>query len=125
MKQPLDPTPYAQDPDSKPIGPNTPDGLYVYVQDEHDAIWVLPDGPHRHPNVLGHARPAKYAGDLTVSAGKIKDVTNLSGTFQFDDEAGLRAVAEQLRQLGLQIEPGAVRFFPPDGSRPVVLAQDA
>lgn len=122
MKPPLDPTPYAQDPDSKPIGPDTPDGLYVYVQDEHDTIWVLPDGPHVHPKVLGQARPAKYAGDLTLSGGKIEDVTNLSGTFQFDDQGGLRAVADQLRQQGLEVELGAVRFFPAGGSQPVTLA---
>jgi hypothetical protein len=48
-------------------------------------------------------------------------VTNLSGTFQFEDQDGLRAVAEQLRQQGLEVEPGAVRFFPPDGSRVIVL----
>ena len=122
MKTPLDRFAYEQDPDSKPICAATPDGLYVYVQDEKGIVWVLPDGPHRHPQVLGHAWPAAYAGDLTVAQGKITDVTNLSGTFQFDDEEGLRVVAEQLRKQGLELEPGAVRFFPPDGSRPVVLA---
>jgi hypothetical protein len=122
MKQPLDQFPYAQDPDSKPIGPDTADGLYVYVQDENRFVWVLPDGPHRHPKVLGQARSATYAGDLAMVNGKIKDVTNLSGTFQFDDEHGLQAVADQLRKQGLELEPGAVRFFPLDGSRPVVLA---
>jgi hypothetical protein len=62
-----------------------------------------------------------YAGDLTVAGGKIKDVTNLSGTFQFDDEEGLMAVAEQLRRQGLAVEVGAVRRFPADGSRPLIL----
>jgi len=62
-----------------------------------------------------------YAGDLTIKDDKVADLTNLSGTFQFDDEAGLRAVAEQLRQHGLEVEIGAVRFFPSDGSRPVIL----
>ena len=47
--------------------------------------------------------------------------SNLSGTFQFDDEEGLRQVAEELRKQGLCVETGAVRFFPADGSRPVVL----
>lgn len=59
------------------------------------------------------------ASRLTVANGKIRDVTNLSGTFQFDDEAGL--LAEQLRHQGLQLEPGAVRLFPSDGSAPIVL----
>jgi hypothetical protein len=121
MKQPLDLFPYPQDPNSKPIDPQTPDGLYVYVRDDSGVLWVLPDGPHRHPKVLGQVRPAMYAGDLTIADGKIKDVTNLSGTFQFDDETGLLAVAEQLRQQGLQVEQGAVRLFPSDGSAPLVL----
>jgi hypothetical protein len=82
----------------------------------------LPDGPHRHPSILGQARPAKYAGDLTLVSGKIKDVTNLSGTFQFDDEEGLRVVADRLQQQGLAVERGAVRFFPADGSAPIILA---
>jgi hypothetical protein len=121
MKHPLDLFPYAQDPNSRPIDLQTPDGLYVYVRDGTGILWVLPDGPHRHPMVLGRARPAMYAGDLTVADGKIWDVTNLSGTFRFDDEAGLLAVAEQLRQQGFQLEPGAVRLFPSDGSAPIVL----
>jgi len=50
------------------------------------------------------------------------DLTNLSGTFQFDDEDGLRDVADELRRSVLTVERGAVRFFPADGSRPVVLA---
>lgn len=121
MKPPLDPFPYTQDPNSKPISSDTLDGLYVFVQDDSGIVWVLPDGPHSHPKVLGMARPAMYAGDLTVADGKIKDVTNLSGTFQFEDQDGLRAVVDRLRQQGLEIEPGAVRFFPPDGSQVIVL----
>lgn len=81
----------------------------------------VPDGPHLHPKILGGGKPALYAGDLTVHHGKIIDLTNLSGTFQFDDEDGLRKVAHQLRQQGIDIEVGAVRFFPPDGSAPVIL----
>jgi hypothetical protein len=122
MRQPLDALPYEQDPASKPIGADTGDGLYVYVQDENGVVWVLADGPHLHPRVLGHARPAKYAGDLTVAQGKIKDVTNLSGMFGFSEEDGLREVAEQLRKQGVDVDPGAVRFFPADGSPPMVLA---
>jgi hypothetical protein len=121
MKAPLDKTPYPRDPRSAPISASVPDGGYVYVQDASGTIVVLPDGPHLHPKVLGGGQPALYAGDLTVTNGKVADVTNLSGTFQFGDEVGLRAVAQQLRQQGLEVEAGAVRFFPPDGSPPVIL----
>jgi hypothetical protein len=74
-----------------------------------------------HPLVLGGGRPAMYAGDMTVRSGRVVDLTNLSGTFQFDDETGLRDVAAELRRQGVVVEHGAVRFFPADGSRPVVL----
>jgi hypothetical protein len=84
-------------------------------------VHVLPDGPHLHPKVLGGGLPALYAGDMTVRGGRVVDLTNLSGTFQFDDEDGLREVAGEIRRQGLVVEPGAVRFFPIDGSRPVVL----
>jgi hypothetical protein len=84
-------------------------------------VYVVPDGPHLHPKVLGGGRPALYAGDMTVRGGRVVDLTNLSGTFQFDDEDGLREVAGELRRQGLVVELGAVRFFPADGSRPVVL----
>lgn len=100
---------------------NMPDGSYVYVQDRNRTVHVLPDGPHLHPKVLGGARAAAYAGDLTIADGKVADLTNLSGTFQFDDEDGLKEVAEQIRHQGLVVLPGAVRFFPADGSRPIVL----
>jgi hypothetical protein len=121
LKWPLDKTPYPQDPRSKAIAASVPDGGYAYVLDEHGEIWVLPDGPHVHPKVLGGGKPALYAGDLTVHNGSIVDLTNLSGTFQFDDEAGLLQLASQLRQQGWVLEVGAVRFFPQDGSPPVIL----
>lgn len=121
MKDPLDPTPYPRDPRSQAITPSISDGGYVYVRDGSGMIWVLPDGPHMHPLVLGGGRAAMYAGDMTVRGGRVVDLTNLSGTFQFDDEDGLRDVATELERLGFTIEPGAVRCFPADGSRPVVL----
>ena len=121
MKLPLDKTPYPQDPRSTPINRNLPDGLYVFVQDLQGVVHVVPDGPHMHAKVLGGGQPALYAGDLTIEDGKVTDLTNLSGTFQFDDQAGLRAVAEQIRLQGLEVEVGAVRFFPTDGSAPVIL----
>ncbi len=62
-----------------------------------------------------------YAGDMTIRAGRVADLTNLSGTFQFDDEDGLRNVAIELKRQGLELDAGAVRFFPADGSPPIVL----
>lgn len=121
MKDPLDRTAYEQDPRSAQIRPDMPNGSYVYVQDENGAVFVLPDGPHLHPKVLGGARPAMYAGDLTIEDGTIVDVTNLSGTFQFDDPDGLLAVADKLIECGCGVKQSAVRFFPSDGSRPVAL----
>jgi hypothetical protein len=121
MKSPLDPTPYPADPRTRPVSPGLPDGGYVYVRDGNGTVHVLPDGPHLHPKVLGGGRPAMYAGDMTVRGGRVVDLTNLSGTFQFDDEDGLRDVAGELRRQGLTVDAGAVRFFPADGSRPVVL----
>jgi hypothetical protein len=121
LKTPLDTTPYPQDPGSKPIDVSIGDGGYVYVRDGNGVIFVLPDGPHLHPLVLGGARPAMYAGDLTIRGRKVVDLTNLSGTFQFDDEPGLKDVAAEIRRQGVAIETGAVRFFPLSGSLPVVL----
>ena len=121
MKSPLDPFPYPQDPRSQPLAPGVADGGYAYVQDANGIVIGVPDEPHVHPKILGGGQPAMYAGDLTIHNGKIIDVTNLSGTFRFDDENGLRAVAEQLRRQGFVVEVGAVRFFPLDGSRPVIL----
>ncbi len=97
------------------------DGLNVYVQDSQGIVHGLADGPHMHPKVLGGAQAAIYAGDLSIANGRVTDLTNLSGTFQFDDEVGLRAVAEHLRRQGLVIETGAVRMFPADGSGPIIL----
>ncbi|HZZ79200.1 MAG TPA: hypothetical protein VFE62_11815 [Gemmataceae bacterium] len=121
MKYPLDSYPYPQDPGSQSLTSAIADGAYAFVQDVNGVIMVVADGSHVHPKILGGARPAMYAGDLTIVSGKVVDVTNLSGTFQFDDEDGLRAVASAMRNLGLTVEIGAVRFFPPDGSRPVIL----
>jgi hypothetical protein len=97
------------------------DGVYVYVQDVDGVIYVLPDEGHLHPKVLGNGAPALYAGDLRIDGGRIRDVTNLSGTFQFDEPQGLLAVALELEALGFVVESAAVRFFPMDGSPPCIL----
>lgn len=111
MKQPLDPTPYRQHRLSRKVSPDLGDGNYVYVQSEDDEIWVLPDGPNRHPRILGNATPVKYAGDLRVENGTIVDITNLSGTFLCDEPDGLIEAAEISRQSGLKLADSAVRFF--------------
>lgn len=123
MKFPLDSAKYSPDPRSQPIRLGIPDGRYVYVLDGQDVIWIVPDDrPHLHPKVLGHGLPAKYAGDLTVNTGRIHDLTNCSGTFQFDDAEGLQIVVSLLRQYGWEIEPGGVKLFShAHVARPVVL----
>jgi hypothetical protein len=93
----------------------------VFVQDITGVVYVVPDGPHLHPKVLGGAAAALYAGDMTIASGEVADLTNLSGTFLCDDEQGLRDVAEQIRRQGISVQAGAVRFFPSDGSRPIIL----
>ena len=113
-KLPLDLFPYQRDPRSQPLTVATEDGNYVYTQDLDGTIFVLPDGSHVHPKVLGNASPAIYAGDLQIKMGLIVDLTNLSGTFQFDDPQGLFRVALQIELLGIVIADGAVRFFPMD-----------
>lgn len=121
MKEPQDPTPYPQHKLSKKLSADLKDGNYVFVQSIENEIWILPDGPHRHPRILGNATAVKYAGDVRVENGTILDVTNLPGTFLCDDPDGLIEAAECFRQAGLILAAGAVRFFPPDGSRPLIL----
>lgn len=121
MKKPVDPTPYRQHRLSRQASSDLADGNYVYVQAAEDELWVLPDGPHRHPRILGNATAVKYAGDLRVEDGTIVDITNLSGTFLCDEPDGLIEAAEIFRQSGLKLADSAVRFFPPDGSRPRIL----
>jgi hypothetical protein len=98
LRVPLDPFPYAKDPESQPVDGMLADGLYAYVQDEKGIVHAIPDGPHVHPKVLGGARSALYAGDFTVANHTVIDLTNLSGTFQFDDSQGLLAVADEIRK---------------------------
>jgi len=121
VRYPQDTTPYPADSRSQPIDSTVLDGSYVYVQDISGIIRIVPDGQHMHPRVLGGGLPAKYAGDMTIRGGRVVDITNLSGTFQFDDEDGLREIALELREQGLIVAVGAVRIFPADGSRPIIL----
>ncbi len=118
---PIDRTRYPRHPDSRPIHLGIDDGAYVFAQDEAGIVHVLEDGPHRHPLILGEARPARFAGDLTIDQEDVTDITNLSGTFQFDSADGLIEVVRNLEDLGFTVRAGAVRLFPIDGSRPIVL----
>ena len=121
LYNPLDPLPYPQDRRSQIAAASLPDELYAYAQDIHGIVWLVPDQPHIHPKILGGGQPVIYAGDLRIESGQVCDLTNLSGTFQCDDAAGLLAAADQLVQQGLSIRSLAVRFFPADGSPPRVL----
>lgn len=111
MKYPLDDENYERDIRSRAITSLLPDGAYVFVRDIDGAVYVLPDGPHQHPKVLGSAKPAVYAGDFSKRGQFVTDLTNLSGTFQFEDATGLLAVARVFEEIGLTIQPGAVRLF--------------
>ena len=110
-KLPLDKKWYEQDPRSQKIHAGLADGCYVYVQDIDGTVLVLPDAQHGHVRVLGERKPALYAGDVTIENGRIKDLTNLSGTFQFDDPNGLLEVARAVMSMGIPIDAGAVRLF--------------
>ncbi len=102
--------------------PGVADGEYVFVQDLNEEIWILPDGPHRHPKVLGQALPALYAGTLRIAGDTIVELTNLSGTFRCDDDEGLIEVAEWLLNRGWKFARDAIRFFPFDGGRPYIIS---
>ena len=104
LKSPLDPTPYPADPRSCPVAPGLSDGGYVYVRDTNGTVYVLPDGPHLHPKVLGNARLALYAGDMRWG-GRVVDLTNLSGRFSSTTRKDWDVAAE-LRRRGLVVEPG-------------------
>ena len=60
------------------------------------------------------AQEALYAGDINIDQpGNVEEVTNCSGTFQFDDKGSLCCVAERLREMGFSVDK--VFWFPPDG----------
>jgi len=120
-RNPLDRRKYAKSPFSQIAVPGISDGEYVYVQDLDSVVWVLRDGPHTHPKVLGAARPALYAGTLLIRRNELLELTNLSGTFRCDDEDGLLEVARYLESAGWILSENCVRFFPFDGTRPVIL----
>lgn len=78
---------------SNPFSASSPPGAYVYVQDCDGTVWLAPDGPHMHPRVLGGARPAVSAGELTLGeSGEVLSINNLSGTFECSPDSLLVAV---------------------------------
>ncbi len=121
VRHPLDPQPYQPDQRSQVLSRETANGSYVYLRDLSGVLWVLPDGLHLHPKILGHGLPATYAGDMTILNGVVTDLTNCSGTFQFDDRDGLRQVATEIRGLSLTVAKDSVRFFPATGGPVEVL----
>ena len=119
LRMPLDRREYKRHRDSRPLARGAEAGDYVYVVDADQTLQLLPDGSHRHPLVLGGARPAFYAGTLRIDRnGKVIELTNLSGTFRFDEPAGLRMVAEMIERIGLRVAADALVFWPPDGKHP-------
>jgi hypothetical protein len=118
---PLDTTPYPQDPNSFLADQSVADGNFVYAQNIDGMIYFAPDGPHQHPKILGGGQSVRYAGDVRIYHGMVTDVTNLSGTFCCDEPDGLLAVAKQLARLGIRLQANSIRFFPADGSKPLIL----
>lgn len=115
-KKPLDTRPYARSPNSRPLTIHEVPGSYVYVVDLDEVIHIDIDAPHQHPKVLGSARSALYAGTLIIEANcHVPELTNASGTFQFQNRKSLCCVAQKLRDLGFTV--GSVVWYPPDGSR--------
>jgi hypothetical protein len=96
---------------SVPFSASLPAGVYVYVQDCAGTVWVAPDGQHMHPRVLGGARPAVSAGELTLGGnGEVLSINNLSGTFQCAPDCLLVVVGGIIAQGG-KIVAGAISRY--------------
>ena len=115
MRYPLDTQAYEPDPRSQVLTKDIANGNYVFVRDVSGELHVLPDGIHLHPKILGRGAPATYAGDMIILNGMVTDLTNCSGTFQFEDRDGLREVAAEIRALSLAVATHGVRYFPTAG----------
>jgi hypothetical protein len=104
-----DPRRYRQREDSVPFSRMLPAGEYVFVQDCSGEVWVLPDGLHVHPYVLGRAKPAVAAGEMSIEDnGVVTRLNNFSGTFQCTLDCLFVAVGGLVLQ-GATIRPGSVR----------------
>lgn len=73
---PKDAERYKRHPDSILFSPVLKSGDYVFVQDIEGKVWVLPNGCHVHPLVLGRARPAVAAGELTIGRRGLIELIN-------------------------------------------------
>jgi hypothetical protein len=123
LKRPLDRITYERDSRSCLLTMATKDGRYVYVVDAAHQIRILPDdGPHLHPKILGNASAARYAGEIVLANHTIVELTNCSGTFQFQSQRGLMETARIAERLGFVIAADALIFHYFDRiSRPKVL----
>jgi hypothetical protein len=111
VKLPGDLFPYARHPDSCRFHSGLPPAVYVYVLAEDEELWVLPDGPHQHPLILGGATPAAGAGELVLEEnGRVVEVNNLSGTFQCGPET-LSWVIEAIQRQGGIVLSGTSKPF--------------
>jgi hypothetical protein len=109
---PTDPERYTQRRNSTPFSRELAPGAYVFVQDCAGTVWVLPDGCHVHPYVLGRARPAVAAGELMVEEnGVVTSINNLSGTFLCHPDCLFTAVGGLIAQ-GATITADAIHRFP-------------
>lgn len=108
---PTDPNRYKRRENSVLFSPGLPAGEYVFVQDCDGKLWVLPDGFHVHPYVLGRARPAVAAGELTVQEyGVVIEVNNISGTFRCHPDCLFTAIGGLIMQ-GATVAPDAMHPF--------------
>ncbi len=102
---------YRRHPDSVRFSASIPAGVYVYVQDCAGVVWVGPDGVHMHPRILGGARAAVAAGELTLGeAGEILSINNLSGTFRCAPDSLLVAVGGVVAQGGTIVVDAIQRY---------------
>jgi hypothetical protein len=102
---------HPRNPASAPISQATPPGKYVFVQDANGVVYVVPDGPHLHPTVLGGGQPAAAAGEVVIGPnGVVTEINNISFTFQHGGEV-LPGVQSALEGAGLSVAPDAIKPF--------------